>query len=329
MRGGSSGKWLGLAGAILLGLWGPPPAAASDRLPLSPRLGALGLREEYRDTEPPQAVFSNRWRQVEVEANSRRILQDGVLVYLNAPVLRVGSAWTVDKTDWTEGVGFPWIAAPVKRRRKVDLVLLDPGHGGADKGAISPRRLEESRVTLDVARRVARLLERRGIAVKFTRDRDTFVSLEQRIALNRKLLPDAFVSIHVNATANPAIRGVESYVMTTPGFASTAGGKEDAKSYDGNRNGLLNMRLAHAVQTHLLDSTEAADRGVKRARFAVLKGSRVPAVLVEMGFLSHEGEEGLMISRAYRDRIAAGIARGILSYLTTSRKPPAPAKQEG
>lgn len=329
MRTGTRGKWLGLAGGVLFGLWGACAGAASDRIPLAPRLGALGLRETFRDSEPPQAVFSNRWRRVEVEDNSRRILQDGVLVYLNEPVLRQGSAWTVGATDWSEGVGFPWIPAPVKRRRKVDLVLLDPGHGGTDKGAISPRQLEECRVTLDVARRVGRLLESRGIAVKFTRDRDTFVSLEQRIALNRKLLPDAYVSIHVNATADPRIRGVESYVTTAPGFASTAGGKADAKSYDGNRNGLLNMRLAHAIQSHLLESTDTIDRGVKRARYAVIKGSRVPAVLVEMGFLSNEDEEGLMISRAYRDRVAAGIARGILSYLTTSRKPPPPAKQEG
>lgn len=304
-------------------------AWASDRVPLAPRLGALGLRELPRSPVSNRAVFSNRWNCIEVEANSRRIDHNGVSVYLNGPVLRERNGLTVSATDWSEGVGFPWIVLPVRTPRKQDLVLLDAGHGGLDKGAISDRRVEESRVNLDVARRVGKMLEARGVAVRYSRHGNTALSLEERIALVRKIRPDAFVSIHVNATANPAIRGIETYVMSASGYASTAGGKEDGKRYDGNRNGVSNMRLAHAIQANLLDHTGAADRGVKRARYAVLKGAPVPAVLVEMGFLTNPAEENLLISRAYRDRIAAGIARGILSYLTTARKPPPAARQEG
>ncbi len=297
--------------------------AAADAVSLSPRLGALGLREEARPGTPPRAVFANRWHQVEVEANSRRIVHDGVTVYLNGPVTGDRKAWRVEKADWAEGVAFPWVAVAPPARRKTDLVLLDPGHGGNDKGAISSRHVEECRVTLDVSRRVAKILQARGVIVAFTRDRNTTVSLAERIAIVRRTKPNAFVSLHVNATGNPAVRGVESFVMTAPGYVSTVGTRTDGKSYAGNRQGVLNMRLAHAIQRSLLTYTGATDRGVKRARFAVLKHAAAPAVLVEIGFLTNPLDEAMLISRAYRDKVAEGVARGILSYLTANRKPSA------
>jgi N-acetylmuramoyl-L-alanine amidase len=300
-------------------------AGAADRVHLVSRLGGLGLSGTERPGDPPRAVFSNLWHRVEVEANSRRILLDGVAVYLNGPVLREGNAWTVSIVDWTEGVGFPWITTPVKIRRKKDLVLLDPGHGGTDKGAITTR-IEEDRVTLDVAARVAKILTAQGVTVRYTRDKDRYVTLDDRVATTRKLMPDAFVSIHVNVAGNPGVEGIESFVMTAPGYPSTVGGNPDPKKYDGNKNGALNIRLAYAVQDNMVHYTGAEDRGVKRARFMVLKGAPVPAVLVEMGFMTNPAEQNSLISRIYRDQIATGVARGILSYLTTTRKPPAPAK---
>ncbi len=310
-------------GAVLAGLAFAATVAVGDRVSLGSRLGALGLHELDVPGDPSRAVFSNRWHQVEVEANSRRILHDGVAVYLNGPVLRDGDTWSVLGVDWTEGVGFPWIATPVPVRRKRDLVLLDPGHGGGDKGAIS-QRIEEDRVTLDVAKRIGKILAAQGVTVKYTRDRDRELTLTDRSAMARKLAPDAFVSIHVNATGDRGVEGVEVFVMTSPGYASTVGGKADAAGYDGNRNRVLNIRLAHSVLDNLVQYTGAEDRGVKRARFAVLKGSPVPAVLVEMGFMTNPEEESRLISRNYRDQVAMGVARGILSYLTTARKPPDP-----
>jgi N-acetylmuramoyl-L-alanine amidase len=317
-------RWAGCLAAGLIML--AAAAGAAERVPLGSRLGALGLRESFQPGDPPRAVFSNRWHRVEVEANSRRIVHDGVVIFLNGAVLREGSRWTVSAVDWAEGVGFPWISAPVKARRKKDLVLLDPGHGGADKGAISPRQLEEDRVTLDVAARVGKILAAKGVNVRYTRDKDRDLSLNSRIAIARKMQPDAFVAIHVNATANPAVKGVETFVMTAAGYSSTVGGRADRNVYDGNKNGVLNIRLARSVQDNLVQYTDAEDRGVKRARFAVIKGAPVPAVLVEIGFMTNPAEEGQLISRNYRDKIAAGVARGILSYLTTTRKPPARAK---
>ncbi len=318
-------RWAGTVAAGLLIVL-VAKSGAADRVPLGARLGALGLRESVQSGDSSKAAFSNRWHRVDVEDNSRRILHDGVVLYLNGSVVREGSAWTVSGTDWAEGVGFPWVAAPVKARRKKDLVLLDPGHGGTDKGAISARQVEENRVTLDVAKRVGKILVAQGVTVAYTRDKDRSLTLTERVAMTRKSMPDVFVSLHVNATGNPSVEGVETFVMTAAGYASTVGGKADGKGYYGNRNGVLNIRLAHAVQNNLVQYTGAQDRGVKRARFAVLKGAPVPAVLVEIGFMTNPAEEGRLISRNYRDQVAMGVARGILSYLTTTRNPPAPAK---
>ena len=326
MNGGGSIRrrvWRAAAGLVLAAL----TAGAAERVFLTPRLGALGLCEVARPGGPPRAAFTNRWRRVEVEAGSRRIVHDGVLVYLNGAVRRERNAWSVDPVDWAEGIAFPWIAASLPVRRKNDRVLLDPGHGGRDKGAISSRQVEESRVTMDVARRAAKILRARGVVVAFTRDGDKTLSLGDRIAIARRVKPDAFVSVHVNATGNPAVRGVETFVMTAPGYASTAGTRPDKQAYAGNRQGVLNMRLAHAIQGSLLAYTGAPDRGVKRARFAVLQHATAPAALVEIGFLTNRSDEAALISRAYRDKIAEGVARGILSFLTLNRKPPAAGEQ--
>lgn len=327
MREGSSKNGWRRVAAMAATLFLLSAAASGERMPLAPRLAALGMKE-IRLSEGA-SVFSNRFHTIVVRANSRRIEHDGVGVYLNGAVSHEANSWTIDKVDWTEGVGFPWVSIPpAKSKRKTDVVLLDPGHGGADSGAISHRSVEEARVNMDVARRVGKLLAGRGVSVRYTRDGNKTLSLEDRIEINRKIRPNAFVAIHVNATDNAAVSGIETFVMAAPGYSSTAGGREDAKTYDGNRNGILNVRLAYAIQENLLAYTGADDRGVKRARFAVIKNSPVPGVLVEMGFLTNSGEESLLISRVYRDRIAAGIARGILSYLTTLRKPPPPKQEE-
>ncbi len=317
------GGWVFAAAAGLLLL---AAAAGAERVPLAPRLAALGLKETTL-TEG-SSVFSNRFHTIVVKANSRRIEFDGVGVYLNGAVAHEGPSWFIDKVDWAEGVGFTWISIPLRNRKAADLVLLDPGHGGADKGAISRRGLEESRVTMDVVRRIGKLLESRGVSVRYTRDANRSMSLNERIEATRKVRPDAFVAVHANATVNPAVNGIETFVTASPGYSATAGGKEDERVYPGNYSGVLNVRLAYAIQRNLLDYTGADDRGVKRARFAVIKNSPVPGVLVEIGFLTNSGEESLLISRVYRDRVASGVARGILSYLTTLHKPP-PPRHEG
>jgi N-acetylmuramoyl-L-alanine amidase len=297
-----------------------PPA--QGRVSLEPLLAQAGLRGTTQAGPPPRGVFTNRWNRIVVEGNSRLASVNGIKVYLNDAVNWDGRGWTVAAADWTEGVGFRWAARFPAPRRGPPVVLLDPGHGGVDKGAVSRRGVEEKRVTLDVARRVARRLESQGILVRLTRDRDVALSLDARVAIAKRVSPDLFVSLHVNsAPASPSVSGVETFVLTAPGYTSTAGGKSDATVYPGHRYGPLSAFLAHEIQRGMIRQAGVEDRGIKRARFLLLKHVPAPAVLVEMGFLSHPREEAALIERDHRDRLAEGIARGILSYLAAAGRP--------
>jgi len=260
---------------------------------------------------------------MEFEAQSRRFVYNGVLIYLNGSVQSADSGWTLFRSDLDDVVDAllhpPLSLAP----QRIETVVLDPGHGGHDKGTVSNRRVEEKRVTLDVAKRVSQKLQAAGVRVRMTRDRDVYLSLDQRAVFANKVKADVFVSIHMNAADDRSVSGVETFVLASPGFpstVSTAVSDRDQLTYPGNRCGPANMLLGYYVQRNLLHYAGAGDRGVKRTRFYVLRNVGCPAVLAECGFLSNPGEEEKVLSRKYRDALAEGVARGILTYISEARK---------
>jgi len=174
-------------------------------------------------------------------------------------------------------------------------VVIDPGHGGHDPGAISPGGLEEKTVNLVVARKVASLLERRGVSVTLTRDRDVFIPLNDRPAVANRIKADLFVSIHANSAPSRSASGFEIYVSPSPSRASQA--------------------AALAVRQRMA-AAGVEDRGIKRNDFRVLVRSSRPAMLVELGFLSNYREERLLAQTGYRNRLAEAVADGIVNYLT-------------
>jgi len=198
-------------------------------------------------------------------------------------------------------------------RRHVRTVTIDCGHGGRDRGAAG-RRSVEKELTLKLGRRVAEILRVCGYRVHLTRDRDRYVTLPERCRLQRAAKSDLFVSIHVNAAADRSLSGIETFVLTPAGAASSSGGKVLHTSFRGNELDANNLLLGCSLQRSLLRRTGAGDRGVKRARFAVLKDISAPGALVEVGFISNPREERLLNDPAYRERIARGIAEGIVYY---------------
>jgi len=185
-------------------------------------------------------------------------------------------------------------------------VFLDPGHGGRDPGAIGPTGLEEKFVTLDIARRLRRLLEDVGVRVVMSRGEDRFVPLEERARLANRSGAEVFVSIHVNAAPSRRSVGVETYYL---GYAGPPGSPA-------RRAGTLerSLRLARCIQQALASALTVPDRGVKEKNLNVLRNCRLPAVLVEVGFLSNPSSERLLYRPSYRQRLAVLIARGIAAY---------------
>jgi N-acetylmuramoyl-L-alanine amidase len=220
------------------------------------------------------------------------------------------------------------------RRRLVTRVVLDPGHGGNDAGAMGPTGVREKDVTLDIAHLVAPILAKDGIHVTLTRDDDRYVTLEERTARANQVGADLFVSIHCNAAENHARHGVETYVLDTTkdDIAARVAARENATSQAataelGSILASLRLadqathsnRLAELLQRSALASLKPSfpdvlDGGVHPAGFYVLVGARMPAVLFETSYVSNPTEEQRLASDAYKRRLADAIANAIRAY---------------
>jgi N-acetylmuramoyl-L-alanine amidase len=219
-------------------------------------------------------------------------------------------------------------------------VVLDPGHGGVQDGARSPRGDKEKDLTLQISRRVKRRLEALGARVLLTRSGDQLVPLVNRAAVANGVQADAFVSIHLNsmptAEARRVSSGVETYFMSAD--ASDAGAAASAARENADRMagepvpdpndpvaGILDdlqaadaladsSRLAYAVHEKLVAALQAENRGVKQAPFYVLAGARMPAVLLEVGFISNEAEAARLRRGDHQEKIAAAVAEGLAAW---------------
>ena len=194
-------------------------------------------------------------------------------------------------------------------------VVLDPGHGGQDSGAMCGGVMEKD-LTLDVARRVDRLLGSEGIATLMTRIGDTYVSLADRAALGNRVRDSIFVSIHFNEDNKPVATGVETYyaahqIAAGSALASwlpflTRPPSESPKPES--------QSLAGFIQEALVVRTGSVDRGTQAKQFFVIANVTSPAVLIEGGFLTNKDDVSKLVSEDYRDQIAAAVTGGILRY---------------
>jgi len=201
------------------------------------------------------------------------------------------------------------------------VVVLDPGHGGQDSGAMCGGVMEKD-LTLDVARRIDRLLDSEGVATLMTRVGDTYVSLADRAAFANRLRNCIFVSIHFNEDNKPVASGVETYYaahqITAGSFlASWLPFLWRPLSDSPNTE---SQNLAEFIQEALVARTRAVDRGIQARQFFVIANVTAPAVLIEGGFLTNKEDISKLASDDYRDQIAASVADGILRYREAARE---------
>ncbi|MEO8439903.1 MAG: N-acetylmuramoyl-L-alanine amidase [Spartobacteria bacterium] len=271
--------------------------------------------------------LDNGSNSLEVQLGSRDIMINGVRNWLCFPVTEKGGQYLLSRVDLSKTLEPQLRPQMIPNLGQFKTVILDAGHGGHDKGAISAYGYEKD-FALDVARNIKPLLEAKGLTVKMTRDRDVFVPLELRARIANASKDAIFVSIHFNATnSNPSANGFEIFSLTPRGAPSTdddalalrfmnmqAGSPVDAPSL------ALSMSVYHSVVGHFSEF----DRGIKRARFAVLRLTQIPAILVEGGFLTERGESRLIAQSSWRAELAQSIATGIVSYkgLVDKKTPP-------
>ena len=180
---------------------------------------------------------------------------------------------------------------PVRQGKIV--VIIDPGHGGKDSGAIGIGGVQEKNIILPIGKRIAEILERNGIQVIMTRDSDYFVTLPGRVTMAEQANASVFVSIHANSAGEnrPEVSGLETYHYDT------------------------GLTLARIVHSKILQSLNIRDRSVRRARFYVLRKNSMPAILVETGYLTGRDDVAKLRTSAYQNQMAEAIAQGILQYL--------------
>ncbi len=291
----------------------------------------------------PTGPVSAEWK-LALTLGQRKASLNGVQLWLSEPAVATKPKKkgekpriTVSETDQRYTIA-PLLYAPtnayVTAPRPV-RVFIDPGHGGEDSGAVYGKR-KESAIALDIARRLASLLKRAGYTVKISRNNDSEkLSLEDRPALAAAWHADIFVSIHLNSGPSAA-HGVETYAIPPVGQLSTEAATRGTvsasdraaarKAEYGNQHDADNIRLAWCVHRRVVAASGRADRGIRRARFVVLREATMPAVLVEVGFITNPTESNDIASSTGREKIAVGLCRGIMDFAAGHISPAFPAQ---
>lgn len=230
-----------------------------------------------------------------------------------------------------------------KKPYEIRTIVIDPGHGGKDPGAIGPRGLREKDITLYVGKRLGKILRQKyDVEIIYTRDKDIFVPLNDRTEIANSSKADLFISIHTNASKRRNTRGVETYFLnwTNNKEAMRVAARENKvsiKKMQKMQNALQmilqdlarnnkreeSMRLAHSIQNSMVrflkqDYPGIEDLGVKYALFYVLVGAEMPSILAEISFISNRQDEMRLATRKYKNRIAEAIANGINAYMSES-----------
>ena len=264
-------------------------------------------------------LLDNGKHRIEFTLNDRLAVIDGVNQWLGFPIAAEGDKLIISGLDVTKLIEPSLRPQLIAGLGPVDTVVLDPGHGGHDKGAVCIFGNEKD-FALDVCNRARALLQAAGIKVMLTRNDDTFIPLEQRPTFANSTPHSVFVAVHFNdSLSNPDASGFEIYSITPQGEPSTNDNTfslYDLHPQPGNVTDTQSLALGESIYHSLLGNVPQVDRGVKHARFAVIRLAQVPAVLIEGGFVSSSTEARQIATPSYRQQLAAAIVTGIEGFKT-------------
>lgn len=250
---------------------------------------------------------------------SKELIINGVKFIMSSDLAASGGQVLLSRLDLTKLVEPVLRPNRIKGMNPIRTVVIDPGHGGHDRGATSIYG-DEKNFALDTSLRLREILLRRGMKVQMTRTTDVFIPLEQRAAFANQYRDAMFVCIHFNAGSDFGT-GIETYTLA-PRFVPSTGDDSPSASCmlpcAGNVEDPENMALATAMHASLLSRLPMVDRGIKRARFCVLRLATIPAVLIEGGFVSNPQEASRIATPAYRQAEAEAIALAIQNYQTAT-----------
>jgi N-acetylmuramoyl-L-alanine amidase len=289
--------------------------------------GFYGFTRDHGD----EIILTNRMARLLFDVDSAQAEINGVNVRLSFPVANVKGVPFIAQFDLEKTVRPLLFPSRYIEPKRIATICLDPGHGGKDTG----NRVggvffghNEKTYTLALALELRDQLKKLGFNVVLTRNSDTYVELPVRPEIANRRGADLFVSLHFNATqaGKNEVEGPETYCITPVGAASSnaqgEGGDDGATT--ANRYENQSLLLAYRMEKALVQNLGVADRGVRRARFAVLRDAAMPAILIEGGYMTHPSEGKRIFDAAYRRQMAAAIVKGITAYqkLTAPPVPP-------
>lgn len=261
-------------------------------------------------------LLTNSSDRVALRLSSARAEVNGISLFLSFPVLSRANAVWLSQKDAELSLA-PLLFPPKNRPgEQARVIAICAGHGGKDTGNILREHLEK-KYTLLLAKELQRRCHRAGLKAILIRDSDVYLPLAERTQLAKKAKAGVFVDLHYNSAgpSNTVSKGAEVYCLTLDGATSTNGGTERYPgALAGNQNDEKNILLAYHIQRSLVTHAGMVDRGVRRARFEVLRDAAMPAVLVEAGFMSEPGEMRKILDAGHRRRTAQAILDGLLAY---------------
>jgi N-acetylmuramoyl-L-alanine amidase len=273
-------------------------------------------------------LLANKTLRLELEVDSRDFSLNGRRVFLGEPAVAYKGTIYISRIDRDR------LLHPIVDPRQIPgplpglrTIVIDPGHGGKDDGTVNSRlKLKEKAMALDVALRLEKQLKAAGYRVALTRRDDTFIPLPLRPVFAKREKADLFISLHFNAIDKRAVSGNETYILTPQNQRSTEADRrqpDDAVRQPGNAVDGWNAVLGFRVHNALLGNLQSFDRGLKHARFAVLRDIECPGLLIECGYLSNDAEARKIATPDWRQKLATSIAEGVAGYreaLTSVRR---------
>ncbi len=259
-----------------------------------------------------QSQLFSQYSRLVFEQDSRQFQLTGIKANLSYPIAKVGREMLMAQTDFVDFLD-PILRRAIIPKRPVRHIMLDPGHGGGDVGALV-ESVAEKNINLLMARRIAAILRKRGYKVTLTREKDQYLTLKQRVAAVNNNKPDVFLSIHFNSIGNSSTNGIETYIANPAQTPSSGGNVFAKKAAPANAYNHENALLAYLLQQQLIAATKATDCGIKRKQFYVIREVACPAALLELGFLSNAAERQLLLQSLYQDKLAVAVCDAMQKF---------------
>ncbi len=253
------------------------------------------------------------------KVGSESIYVNNIKFNLSFPVIENGGMAMISTVDLAKLVDPVVRPSYIRKPIVFNTVVIDAGHGAHDTGAKGPFGREKD-YALDMALRLEKELQARGFKTKLTRRDDIFLTLGQRVEIANREKDAIFISMHFNSSGAQNANGIETYALAPQGTSSTDGSSPWNSLLTGNVRDAENIALATAVHAHVISELKPVDRGIKRARFNVLRGINKPAILFEGGFVTNPAEAKLINDPEHRQRIAVAVADAVVRFKTAVGK---------